>query len=284
MPGWLLSSLGVIAILAAVVAAVLVVASLLFNRNANKQIKRLLQGTPQADRIIRHEDLSNLPQPVQHWLEKSHIIGREEITSVRLKQQGMMRTTEGGPWMKARAEQYFRADKPGFVWKASVAMAPLLRLSGLDNYQEGRGRMSIKILSLIPVVNAEGPEMDYSTLLRYLAEMPWFPSAALNPYIKWEPINRNSARATMSWKGVRASGVFNFNDEGDIISFFTKRYRENNGKYSLCDWGGINKEFREFSGIRVPSKSDIIWREITGDFKWFECEITDIEYNKPELF
>ncbi|WP_410513500.1 hypothetical protein PaeBR_03320 [Paenibacillus sp. BR2-3] len=285
MSKWLFIVLVVLLVLVVVFCIALTIANLVFNRKAKKQVKRLFKTSPIRNTgIIREEDLAGLPLPVQKWLENCHIIGKEKITSVRLKQQGVMRTQEGGPWMPAQAEQYFRADEPGFVWKADVQMAPFLHLSGLDNYQEGKGKMSIKLFSLFPVVDASGPEMNLSTLLRYLAELPWFPTAALNPYIKWEPIIGNSARAVMSYKGVKASGVFTFNETGDLISFTAKRYKEVNGKYQLSDWGGVNKEFKEFNGIRIPSKSDIIWKEKTGDFNWFQCEITEIEYNKPELY
>ncbi|AIQ14992.1 DUF6544 family protein [Paenibacillus durus] len=285
MPGWLRITLVVLATLVIVIAIVTAIATRMFNQNAVKQVNQLFSDCPKSNNeIIRKEDLAGLPLPVQKWLERSHIIGKEKIASVRLKQRGLMRTKKGGPWMRAQAVQYFRADEPGFVWQADVQMAPLLHLSGLDNYQEGKGKMSIKLLSLFPVVNAKGPEMDVSTLLRYLAEMPWFPTAALNSYIKWEPINDTSARATMSYRGISASGVFAFSEQGDLISFTAKRYKEVNGKYVLSDWGGVNKEFKEFNGIRIPSKSDIIWIEKTGNFNWYQCEITDIEYNIPELF
>lgn len=61
-------------------------------------------------------------------------------------------------------------------------------------------------------------------------------------------------------------------------------YREMNGKYVLQDWGGINKGYKEFNGIRIPSNCDIFWKEKTGDFNWYKCEIIEIEYNKPMMF
>lgn len=260
-------------------------ASILFERNAKKEVNRLLYDIPDKTKMrIEKEDLAGLPDPVRKWLENSQIIGKEIITTARLKQKGLMRTKKDGPWIPVQAQQYFRVDEPGFVWKAKVKMSPLLELSGLDIYREGKGKMSIKMLSLFPVVDATGPEMDHSTMLRYLAEMQWFPSAALNPYIQWEPIDDNTAKATMTYNGVTASGVFTFNDEGELVRFMTKRYRELDGQFVLTDWGGINKQYKTFNGIRIPSKSDIIWVEPTGEFNWFQCEITDLEYNKPYIF
>ena len=144
--------------------------------------------------------------------------------------------------------------------------------------------MKIKVFSLFPVVDAKGPEIDSGTMMRYLAEMMWFPSAALKSYIKWEEIDGTTAKATMEYKGISVSGVFYFNEKGDILRFVGKRYREVNGKYVLSDWGGINKEYKEFNGIRIPSKSDVVWFEKDEEFRWFELEITDLQYNVPSLY
>lgn len=108
--------------------------------------------------------------------------------------------------MSAEAEQYFTTDQPGFVWTAVVKMAPL-HFTGRDKYAEGHGSMLIRLFSIFPVAAASGKEMDQGALLRYLAEMQWFPSAALNRYIQWEEIDSFSAKATMSDQGVTASGV-----------------------------------------------------------------------------
>lgn len=285
MPYWLLILFVVILSIILLLVSVSMMASNLFERHAKKEVNRLFNDTADKTEMrIKKEDLTGLPYPVRKWLENSQVIGKEIITSARLKQKGLMRTKKDGPWIPAQSQQYFRVDEPGFVWKAKVKMAPFLELSGLDIYREGKGKMSIKMLSLFPIVDATGPEMDHGTMLRFLAEMQWFPTAALNPYIQWEPIDDNTAKATMSYKGVTAFGVFTFNDEGELVRFMTKRYREVGGKFVLTDWGGINKQFKTFNGIRIPSKSDIIWVEPTGEFNWFQCEITDLEYNKPYIF
>jgi hypothetical protein len=145
--------------------------------------------------------------------------------------------------------------------------------------------MVIKQLALLPVVNTKsGMEIDQSTMVRFMAEMIWYPSAALNDYIKWEGIDSHSARATMTWQGVKASMVFHFNDQGDLVSNVAPRYQEVNGNYVLHDWGGIAREYRDFNGIRIPNKSDVVWKYKTGDFNWLQIEVTDIDFNQPGLY
>lgn len=278
--------LGILAIVIVLVFVASAVSNSLFDRQVKKEVGELYSSNPENKKeIVTKADLAGLPSCVQKWLERSQVVGKEKISTVRLKQKGVMRLKEDQPWMPFEAEQYFTVDEPGFVWKAKVKMNPLLYFAGRDKYFQGKGEMNIKVLSLLPVVNAGGSsEMDQSTLLRYLAEMTWFPTAALNDYIKWEEIDANSARATMSCKGVTGSGVYTFDDNGDVVSFFAKRYREVNGQYVLDPWGGVVKGYNEFNGIRISSKTDVIWKLETGDYNWFQCEITEIDYNKPQIY
>lgn len=285
MPKWTLVVLSLIILFLLLLIVFPRIARVLFVKHGENQVATLFKDIDkQSTKTIVREDIKNLPSPVQKWLIHSNVIGKEEVKSVRLKQQGRMRTEKNGKWMPSKAEQYFTINEPGFIWIADVQMAPLVQLSGIDSYKEGTGKMKIKLFSLFPVVDAEGPEMDSGTMMRFLAEMMWFPSAALKPYIKWEEIDEGSAKAIMEYKGITVSAIFYFNEEGDILRFVGKRYREVNGKYVLSDWGGINKEFKEFNGIRIPSKSDVTWFEEEGEFRWFEVEITQLQYNVPSMY
>jgi hypothetical protein len=284
MPKWLVVLIIVFALISLILIVVPVTAKVLFIKDSKGKVTTLFNSSNPSTKIIDKNDIEHLPYPVQQWLTNSNVVGKKTITTVRLKQKGKMRTSENGPWMLTHAEQYFTTDEPGFVWIADVKMNPFIHLAGIDTLRDGKGKMKIKILSLYPVVNAEGAKMNSATMMRYLAEMMWFPSAALSPYITWQEIDKHSAKATMEYDDITVSGVFTFNEEGDIVRFMGKRYREVNGKYVLCNWGGTNKEYKEFEGIRIPSKSDVTWFEEDGEFKWFEVQITELEYNKPEPY
>lgn len=286
MPKIAVVILGILAVIAALVFVASAVANSLLDRQVKREVGELY-GSIVGDKkeVVTEADLAGLPACVQKWLEHSRVVGKEKIRTVRLKQKGLMRLSGDQPWMPFEAEQYFNVDEPGFVWKARVKMNPLLYFAGRDRYFQGQGEMNIKVLSLITVVNAGGSsEMNQSALLRYLAEMAWFPTAALSSHIKWEEINANSARATMSYKGVTGSGVYTFDENGDVVSFSAKRYREVDGQYVLSPWGGNVRGYNEFNDIRIPSKMDVIWKLESGDFHWFQCDITDIDYNKPQTY
>jgi hypothetical protein len=251
-----------------------------FDRMAGAETQALLAGAiPEKREVVAPAMLEPLPGAVRLWLEKSGVVGKEKIYTVRLQQKGLLRRTPEENWMKTKATQFFTTEKPGFTWNADVRMSPILSFSGLDKYRDGEGNMLIKALSLLPVVDASGPELDQGTLLRYLGEICWFPSAALCPYISWEAVDDHSARATMNYEGVSASGVFTFDESGRMLSFSAQRYLGAGEEAKLENWHIPAREWKEFDGVRVPSKGDVIWQLEDGDFNYYQWEVEDVKYN-----
>ncbi len=276
--------LSVLVALVLLIVVVSIIANFQFNQKVDREVKELYSVVENNHEVIQSADLEGLPRPVQNWLRYSQVVGKERVVSVRTKQDVTMRLKANQPWMNAQVEQYFRTDEPGFIWAVDIKAAPLFHIVGRDQYIEGRGNMMIKLLSLITVANGSGKEVDQGTLLRYLAETMWFPSAALSNYIQWEGIDSNSARATMSYKVVSASGVFTFNEQGEVLSFVAQRYGDFDGEYRLETWSCVMTEYMEFDGLRVPSQGDLIWRLKTGDFHWYHFEVKEIEYNNAVRF
>lgn len=280
MPKVVLVILSVSTLIILLVLIISLIANYQFNRTVDKGVRAFYSNVENKHEVIRQADLEGLPRPVQNWLQYSQVIGKERIVTARTKQDITMRLKENQPWMKAQAEQYFRTDAPGFIWAVDIKMAPLLHIAGKDQYIEGRGNMLIKLLSFITVANGSGKEIDQGTLLRYLAETVLLPTAALSDTIQWEGIDSNSAKATMSYKGVTASGVFKYNEKGEVLNFVAQRFADFDGVYRMETWSVDFKEYNELNGFHVPSKGDITWKLKTGDFYWYHFNIKEIEYNK----
>jgi hypothetical protein len=232
--------------------------------------------------IIKDESLSNLPPLVKKWLINSKIIGQEEILLVNLKQKGEMITEVNSKnWMKVTAEQTFNTYKPSFVWVADVNAGFGIHLFGRDKYKNGKGHMLIKLFSLYPIVDSKSKEIDQGTMIRYLAEIIWFPSVALNSYLQWEQISDTKVKVTMNYYNNSVSGIYSFNENGDIISFEAKRYFDRKDGATLENWF-INidtNSYKDFQGIRIPTKSSVTWKLKEGDFTWYKLEIDDVKYN-----
>jgi len=277
---WKEARFGTIANFIILIACVLSYGSWSFDRMVNDELNSFLPAKKTEKRIVTAEMIDELPPVVQRWLKRSNIVGKEIIQIAHQKQSGEMKTKPEGSWMSVDAEQYTLTNPPGFIWIADVKAAPFLHLSGRDKYENGRGHMLIKLFSLIPVVDAKGKEIDQGALLRYLGEIVWVPSAALSDYIAWEEMDSTTARATMSYGGITASGIFKFDENGDFVSFEADRYYYRKEGSTLEKWViSAKKNYRKFEGIRVPVTLSVTWEFETGDFTWYKLEIREINYN-----
>ncbi|ACL20919.1 conserved hypothetical protein [Desulfitobacterium hafniense DCB-2] len=277
----LLVILAIILMIFIVCAAVTTIAKFQFAQRVAEEVDQFYKGIEDAQGTVQLSDLEKLPPAVQKWLLHSQVVGKERVIAARTKQEISLRLKADQPWMKGEVEQYFRMAEPGFIWHTDIQMAPLLHISGRDKYVDGYGKMLIKALSLVTVADGQGKEIDQGSLLRYLAEMMWFPAAALNDYIQWRELSDTSAEATMSYEGVTASGIFTFNEQGEVLSFEAERYGEFDGEYRLETWACTIQEHQGFKGMIVPSQGDLIWKLDSGDFQWYHFKVKELEYNKP---
>lgn len=256
-----------------------------FTRQIEGEVKELLSSASSPHgTVVTEADLIPLPPIVQRWLLASGVVGRERASTVRLKQLGLLRTSADQAWMPATATQYFTVAEPAFIWTVDVTMAGMLPLAGRDRYVVGHGNMLIKALSLVPVVNAADDKIDQGSLLRYLGEIVWFPSAALAPYITWAPVDSTTARATLTHGGHSVSGDFRFDQDGRFLSMSARRFMGSGNEATMEDWFIPAREWKEFDGVMVPSRGDVIWKLATGDFNYYSWEITTVEVNVPEAF
>jgi hypothetical protein len=277
---WNDAKFGTIANLIALIGVILAFATWNFNSMVSGELKSLLPATLPTPTILTKEMTAPLPAIVQRWLEHSNAIGKEIVHVVHLRQKGEMKTKPESDWIPFEAEQFNTVDQPGFIWTTNIQVAPGIHLVGRDKYADGRGNMLIRLMGLFPVANAKGPQIDQGTLLRNLAEICWFPSAALSNYIQWEQTDSLTAKATMTFGGISASGVFRFNADGDMLGFETQRYYDRKEGATLENWLVVNKAWKDINDIRIPYESEITWKLKTGEFTWLKLEVTDIDYNQ----
>jgi hypothetical protein len=270
----------VIGALIAIVGVAVWAGRLVSDRRIDAEVDELLAAIPaNPPAVVSEEDLAGLPEPVQRWLRWSQIVGKEYPQTVRLEQEGDFRLGEERGWMSYDAVQYYTTEPPGYVWSVSMRMAPLVTITGRDQYMDGEGSIRMSILSLIPVANDSGGGLNQGSLLRYLNETMWFPAAVISPYITWDPVDDHSATATMSFGGVTASATFIFDDDGRLTNMTADRY--NDDRDDILPWSTPILAYGEFEGVRVPTEGTGVWHYDTGDFTYIRLTITDIDYN-PE--
>jgi hypothetical protein len=180
---WSDARFGTLANVALLVPVVLGFGSWRFAARVDAAVDRLAdRPTASETAAVNAADLEILPPPVRTWLTRAGVVGRPRARAVHLTQRGELQTAADADWTPFTAEQWIRVDAPAFVWVADVDGKLGMSMAGLDRYGDGGGAMRIELLSLIPVVDESGPAIDQGALVRFLAEVMWYPSAALEPY------------------------------------------------------------------------------------------------------
>ena len=282
---WSDAKFGTIANIIVLIATIIGYSSFNFKQKVKTERISLLEGTQvKKQDTITEEEWIGLPPIVQKWLTKSGLIGKQQISNVYLVQELQLKLKpEQTNWNKGTAEQYFTVDPPAFNWNINTEMNSLLNVVGRDKFLDGKGEMIIKLLSLIPIADAKNDKkVNQATLQRYLAEIVWFPSAALSKYIKWETIDDYSARATMEFKGTKGIGVFHFDQNGNFEKFVAMRYQDSNA-IEPTEWTVIATRTEERHGIKIPIECEASWELENGKWTWLKLKITDIKYNVKEM-
>lgn len=263
------------------VAFVLVSSSSL-QRSVEDEISVLSRSAEQTIPNPCHDEkIASLPEPVRRYLRYAMPAGGEPVRFVRMKETGEFRTDSAGEWMPLVAEQYFSTGFPGFIWHATIRYKSLFWIDVRDTYDGKKGNMLVKLLSTIPIANASGPEIDVSSLHRYVGEMPWFPPAFLNEeYISWEPVDSARARAVIIDGKYAATVEFSFDEVGRITKVTTdERYRTVGDQFIRDTWTGYYGDYQEVGGFRVPMEIAGEWNLPEGDFSYVRLRVTGMEYD-----
>lgn len=250
------------------------------NRTLRNEARELLQQGQQAEPVLITEaHLLALPEPVQRYLRYAQVIGKEPIRTVRLKQRGKFRQSGQQPWMKLDAEEYYSVNPPRFLWVGTLRKAGLPFVRARDRYWDGKGNMQIKLGTVLTIANATGAAMDQSSMMRYLNEMMWFPTAFLAPNVSFEPVDQTSARVTLTDLAKQVTATMYFDNEGRPIDFVAPRYRQVGETSELDTWSTPITAYGEFGGFKLPVKGKVVWKLPEGDLEYMDVAFPAVEYN-----
>lgn len=258
--------------------------------NWNKKTSNLLEELRQSETLpgggagtVNFKDFETLPPPVAKYFRLALKDGQPIMDSARITSAGKFNLNgkENG-WSGFKATQHYRTNPPGFVWDATIGMAPLINVWVRDAYVRGEGSIQAKVLSVVSVADEhDKPELNAGSLMRYLAEAVWFPTALLpSQGVRWQAIDQNTALATLSDNETTVSLEFRFNEAGEVSGVFSpSRFRDVKGKYEPAAWAGEFWNYEERHGMRIPVEGKVEWQLVNENIPYWQGRIVEIEYS-----
>jgi hypothetical protein len=291
---WVKGVLGLAGAIAGSTAVSVALGNLLWRRSTDRAIDRLhAVSLAPGEALFSLKSLEGLPEPVVRYFQYALTPGQQMIRRARIEHTGEFRS--GGlyaPWKPFRSVQHYTTNPPGFVWDATIRMAPFLTVRVRDAYQGtraatgprrggGAGSMQAKLASTLSVMDQSGkPELNAGSLHRYLAETVWFPTALLPVAgVTWAAIDGATARATLADHGTTISLGFQFGEDGAIVrASAPDRPREVKGEYVPTPWVVSYTGYEWVGGMRVPMEGEVAWILPEGRLSYWRGRIVATEY------
>ena len=234
--------------------------------------------------LFTEKDFSHLPVAIQRYIENcgySGYIGTPKMSYLKMEYNNVdFFQGKKGPALTIDYTQYNFINEPCRMALIESSMFGV-PFEGYDYYQYGTGGMKGVLVKAITLFNQTGADMDKACLATFLAESLFAPAILLQNYITLEEISDLEVRATISYKGQTASGIFAFNKHYEMVSFTTRdrAVAGTDGSVEYVPWSAICDDYRlSSSGIKYPTKFRAVWHYPDGDFVYFDGVISDVSY------
>jgi len=224
---------------------------------AEDAVARRLVDTPPRE-SFRPEMLAGLPPPARDWLTHAIAPGTPLWRSARLTMHGTLKV--GGRWCPFTATQV-HAPGRGMLWKARARMMGL-PIVGHDLYAEGRGEMRWKLLGLVPVVTADGPDIARSARGRLAAEaIIMVPTWLVSPHVTWTAEGSRTVVARFAVDGEPFDIRLELGEAGALRRVSLLRWGKplSEDAVGLFPFGCEVLEERTFAGLTVPYRMRAGW-------------------------
>jgi len=243
--------------------------------------KNFLIDSSKDSEVFTEEDIAHLPFPVKKYFYYCGLIGAPKMQTMKAAYKDVkFKFGKGKPEVIIDYVQYNYIEEPARIAYIDSSLYGI-PFEGIDSYIDGNGTMKGVLAKLFTLFNQTGETMDEASLVTFLSECLIIPNAAIQRYITWEEIDALHAKAAISYYGRTASGIFTFNEEGELCSFTTndRKATTTDGKSEDVKWSVVFSEYVETNGFQTPTEFQAIWHYDDGDFIYFDGKDVAVEYD-----
>jgi hypothetical protein len=237
---------------------------------------------PVRPHLVDFRELDGLPAAVQRFFRVALTDGRPMVAAVRVRHRGTFNMGETADrWKPFSSDQQIITQRPGFDWNGRIEMLPGLPVHVHDAYIAGEGILQASLLGLLPLADLHGTEqLAEGELMRFLAEATWYTTGLLpSQGVRWEPVDNQSARATLTEGSLVVTLLFMFGDSGLVETVRSEaRGRMVDGAILSTPWQGRFWNYRERHGMQVPTDGEVTWLLPAGAKPYWRGRITEIAY------
>ena len=246
------------------------------------QVERRSDDPPSSMPVLTEGDLADLPDPIARYVRASGALGRPRPWRLHARWTGRIRGSLDEEWMSFSAEQHNFLLEPSrfFLMDARRARLPV---DVYHDFEDGRARMRVRLLSLLPLVNARGPEMDRAETVTLFNDVALLaPGGLVDQRIEWEAIDARTARGTFTLGSHAVSAVLHVSDEGDLVDFVSDdrlAASADGESFEPRRWSTPVSDHQVLHGLRVLRRAEGRWHpDGAPDFAYVELELVELSH------
>lgn len=229
-------------------------------------------------------DLAHLPGLVAEYVRRSGAVGQPRVRSVHARIHGRIRAGANAPWMTYTGEQvntYGPAPSRLFSMDATLFGLPV---DVLHVFAGPAATMRVKLCSVVPIVNAAGPDMDRAetvTLFNDLCILA--PAALIDAPILWQPVDDNHVRGIFTSGSQTVTADLTF-DDGDLVDFVSDdrmSTSRDGSTFTPQRWSTPVRDYRTFGARRIATYGEGRWHttDPQGHYAYLEYNLDAITCN-----
>jgi hypothetical protein len=237
--------------------------------------------------VVTDADLERLPPSVAAYLRRSGTVGQSRVNSFRARISGQIRAEADQPWMTFVGEQVNTfGPEPTRTFFIDATRSGI-GIDVLHRFSAGRARMQVKALSLVPIVDAGGPDLDRAETVTVFNDLCVLaPAALVDAPIRWQELDARHVRGWFTLSDRTVAADLTFNPDHDLVDFVSDdRLRSSSDGRSFTPqrWSTPIREWRQVGPRRVAVCGQARWHcpEPEGEFSYLEFRVVDITYNLP---
>lgn len=224
--------------------------------------------------------LADLPAPVQRYFRHVLKPGQTYLRTVRLRHDGDFKTDLEKDWIPITGEEYFLADKPGYIWIGTTTW-----FTARDQYVAEKGSLTVRLLGTLPIQQGSGPAYNQGEMLRWLAEAAWFPTSLLpGGRVVWSPVDDHSATLTLTDHGLTVSCLMCFNEQNELVQCQAQRCNDATHPNTTQTWVCRLSDYRDWHGLRIPTQGGAAWMVDGKEKPYARFILRDIEFDQPVAY
>ena len=235
-------------------------------------------SVPDASTLVTEADLAHLPAPIAEYVRRSGAVGQPCLSSFRAVFHGRIRSDVDGPWMSFRGEQvstYGHELSRVFAMDATMHGLPA---DVLHVFVGPSATMRVKLCSVLPIIDAAGPEMDQGetvTLFNDLCVLA--PAALVDAPVDWQTLDDTHARGTFTHGAHTVSADLTFDGQGDLVDFVSDdrlQASRDGSSFAPRRWSTPLGDYQTFDTRRVATRGECRWHPMQPQSPYAYLEFT----------